>query len=59
MNARRAYSLGAGVAVTVLGVVLLLFEEGTLSIDGGWLAAVLAALAGAALVSSGLGEREP
>ena len=54
MNARRAYSLGAGVAVTVLGVVLLLFEEGTLSIDGGWLAAVLAAL-----VSSGLGEREP
>jgi hypothetical protein len=59
MSARRAYSLGASVAVTVLGVVLLLFEEGTLSIDGGWLAAVLAALAGAALVSSGLGEREP
>lgn len=59
MTAARAYSLAAGIAVTVLGVVLLLFEQGTLEIDGGWLAAALAALAGVALVTSGLGAREP
>lgn len=59
MSPSRAYSLAAGLAVAVLGIVLLLFEEGTLDIDGGWLAAALAALAGCALVASGLGAREP
>jgi hypothetical protein len=59
MSAARAYSLAAGLAVVVLGVVLLLFEEGTLDIDGGWLAAALTAIAGGALVASGLGAREP
>jgi hypothetical protein len=59
MSAARAYSLAAGLAVVALGVVLLLFEEGTLGFDGGWLAAALAALAGGALVASGLGAREP
>jgi hypothetical protein len=59
MNARRAYSLASGIAVTVFGLVLLMFEEGTLDVEGGWLGAALAALAGAALVASGLGAREP
>jgi hypothetical protein len=59
MSAARAYSLAAGLAIVALGLVLLLFEEGTLDIDGGWLAAALTALAGGALVASGLGAREP
>jgi hypothetical protein len=59
MSAARGYSLAAGLAVVVLGLVLGLFEEGTLDIDGGWLAAALTALAGCALVASGLGAREP
>lgn len=59
MSANRAYSLAAGLAVVALGLVLLMFEEGTLDIDGGWLAAVLTAIAGGALVASGLGAREP
>jgi hypothetical protein len=59
MSAARAYSLAAGLAVVALGVVLLLFEDGTLDIDGGWLAAALTALAGGSLVASGLGAREP
>ena len=45
--------------MTALGTVLLLFEEGSIRIDGGWLAAILTALAGVALVASGLGAREP
>ena len=59
MSSGQAYSLLAGAAVALLGTVLLLFEEGTLDIEGGWLAAILTALAGGALVASGLGAREP
>ena len=59
MSSARAYSLAAGLAVVALGLVLLLLEEGTLDIEGGWLAATLTAIAGGALVASGLGAREP
>ncbi len=59
MSSARAYALAAGVAVAALGIVLLLFEEGSIRIDGGWLAAILTALAGVALVASGMGAREP
>ena len=61
MTARAppAGSLAAGLAVIAFGVLLLLHEEGTLDVDGGWLAAVLTALAGVALLASGLGAREP
>ena len=59
MTPDRAGSLAAGFAVTLFGVLLLLYEEGTLDIDGGWLAAALTALAGLALLASGLGAREP
>jgi hypothetical protein len=51
-------SLAAGIAISVLGVLLLLQEEGTFDLDPGWLGAALAACAGAALVASGLGARE-
>ncbi len=59
MTTGRVYALLSGVAVALLGTLLLLFEEGTLDVDGGWLAAILTALAGGALVASGLGAREP
>ncbi len=59
MTPDRTGSLAAGLAVTLFGVLLLLNEEGTLDIDGGWLAAGLMALAGLALLASGLGAREP
>jgi hypothetical protein len=52
-------SLAAGVAITLIGVVLLLQEEGTIDLTGGWLLAALAGLAGAALVASGMGARDP
>jgi hypothetical protein len=59
MSPAQLGSLAAGLAVTLFGVLLLLHEEGTLDINGGWLAAGLTALAGLALVASGLGAREP
>jgi hypothetical protein len=59
MTSDRYWSLLAGVAVAALGLVLLLFEDGSIEMHGGWLAAIIAALAGLALVSSGLGAREP
>jgi hypothetical protein len=52
-------SLAAGAAITLIGVVLLLHEEGTIDISGGWLLAALTGLAGAALVASGMGARDP
>jgi len=53
------FQLAVGVAIVLLGVLLLLQEEGNIDIDGGWLAAVVAGCAGAALLASGLGAREP
>jgi hypothetical protein len=51
-------SLAAGLAIVGLGVLLLLQEEGTISLAGGWLGAALAACGGGALVASGLGARD-
>jgi len=51
-------SLAAGLAVALLGCLLLLQEEGTIDLAPGWLGAALAACAGAALVASGLGARQ-
>lgn len=52
------YLLGVGFAIVLLGTLLLLQEQGTIDLDGGWLAAVLTACAGAALLVSGLGARD-
>ena len=51
-------SLAAGLAVALLGLLLLLQEEGTIDLSPGWLGVLLAACAGCALVASGLGARE-
>lgn len=51
--------LAVGLAIVLLGVLLLLQADGSINLDGGWLAAVLTACAGAALLASGLGAREP
>ena len=51
-------ALAAGLAIALLGVLLLLQAEATIDLEPGWLGAVLATCAGAALVASGLGARE-
>jgi hypothetical protein len=51
-------SLAAGIAITLLGVLLLLQEEGTIDLAQGWLGAAVTGAAGAALVASGLGARQ-
>lgn len=50
--------IAVGMAIVVLGLLLLLQEEGSIDLDGGWLAAALTACAGAALLASGLGARD-
>jgi hypothetical protein len=50
-------SLVAGIAIVLLGVLILLQEEGTIDLEAGWLLAVLAAATGVVLVASGMGAR--
>jgi hypothetical protein len=50
-------SLVSGVAITLLGALLLMQEEGTIDLEAGWLLALLAAAAGVVLVASGMGAR--
>jgi hypothetical protein len=50
-------SLVAGVAIVLLGILILLQEEGTIDLEAGWLLAVLAAATGVVLVASGMGAR--
>jgi hypothetical protein len=50
--------LAVGLAIVVLGLLLLLQEEGSIDLDGGWLGAGLTAAAGTALLASGLGARD-
>jgi hypothetical protein len=59
MDRPDLHSLGVGLAIVVLGVLLLLQAEGTIDLDGGWLAAIVTGCAGSALLVSGLGAREP
>ena len=47
----------AGLAIVLFGILLLLEEQGSISIAGGWLMAGLTACAGVSLVASGLGAR--
>jgi hypothetical protein len=58
MNRPELGSLAAGLSLVLMGVLLVLQEEGTIDLDPGWLGAALAACGGAALVASGLGARE-
>lgn len=51
-------TLASGLALTLFGTLLLLNEEGTIEVTGGWLIACLTALAGVALVASGIAARD-
>jgi hypothetical protein len=51
-------SLAVGVAIVLLGILLLLQENGSIDLDGGWLIAGITGCAGAALLASGLGARD-
>jgi len=52
-------ALAVGVTIVVLGALLLLQENGSIDLEGGWLAAAITACGGAALLASGLGARQP
>jgi hypothetical protein len=58
VNGPHRHTLGVGLAIVLLGTLLLLQEQGTIDLAGGWLAAALTACAGAALLVSGLGARD-
>jgi hypothetical protein len=51
-------ALAVGVTIVVLGLLLLLQEQGSFDLDGGWLLAGVTACAGGALLASGLGARD-
>lgn len=50
-------SLVAGIAVVLLGLLIMLQEEGSIDLESGWLLAGIAAASGIALVASGIGTR--
>jgi hypothetical protein len=50
-------SLVAGVAIAVIGALILLQVEDTIDLAAGWMLSALAAACGVVLVASGLGAR--
>ena len=59
---RRTLDLGglvAGLAVIVLGALLLLDRVGAIDLGFGWLFPSLAAVVGAILLATGLADRSP
>jgi hypothetical protein len=52
-------SLAAGVGVVVLGIALLLDQVDAIELSFGWLGAIVAAVAGTALLISGLRDPGP
>jgi uncharacterized membrane protein len=52
-----AASAVAGLSIVLFGVLLLLEEQGSINIAGGWLMAGLTACAGISLVASGFAAR--
>jgi len=59
MSRLQLATLASGLAIVLLGGLLLLEAEGTIEVGSGWLAAAVAGLSGGALVASGVGAREP
>ena len=57
-SVRDPVSLVSGIAVTALGVLLLLDQADAIELTFGWLGAALAAVLGVILVVSGLSQRE-
>jgi hypothetical protein len=52
-------NIAVGLITVALGVLLLLQENGSIDLEGGWLLAGVTACAGGALLASGLGARQP
>jgi hypothetical protein len=52
-------SLVAGIAMSSVGLILLLDDGGSVELTGGWLAAVICAAVGVILVASGFASRAP
>jgi hypothetical protein len=52
-------SLAAGIGIAVLGVALLLDQVDAVALSFGWLGAIVAAVAGTALLISGLRDPGP
>jgi NhaP-type Na+/H+ or K+/H+ antiporter len=50
-------SLVAGVAIAVIGALILLQDNGAIDLEAGWLFAAIAAATGVVLVASGMGAR--
>ena len=50
-------SLVAGVAIAVIGALILLQDDGAVDLEAGWLFAVLEAATGVVLIASGMGAR--
>jgi hypothetical protein len=50
-------SLVAGVAIALIGTLILLRVEDTIDLAAGWMLSALAAACGVVLVASGLGAR--
>lgn len=51
------WSLVAGAAISAVGGLILLQQEGTVDLEAGWFFAILAAATGIVLVASGMGAR--
>jgi hypothetical protein len=52
-------AIAVGLITVALGVLLLLQENGSIDLEGGWLLAGVTACAGGALLASGIGARQP
>lgn len=50
-------SLVAGIAIAVIGALILLQDDRAIDLEAGWLFAALAAATGVVLVASGMGAR--
>ena len=59
MSRSQLATLAAGLAVALLGAVLLLDAEGAVDFASGWVLSAVTGLSGAALVASGVASREP
>jgi hypothetical protein len=57
-SVRDPVSLISGIAVTALGLLLVLDQADAIELTFGWLGAALAAVLGVILVISGLTQRE-
>jgi hypothetical protein len=58
MRARDPVSFVGGIAIAVLGVLLVLDQAGALDMSAGWIGAALCAAIGVTLVASGIADSD-